>query len=120
MKTSFGLALSFVMLCSSVALAQNQEAVEACRDVNPPGVWQDCIKNYEAKLEKLRQDPAWQAEQRRQDEQRRRYTEQKKLREQEIELRKRQIEVQQQQQQQQQRQNCTFVRTGNIIQQWCN
>jgi len=116
MKTSVGLALSFLILSSSAGLAQQKEAIEACRDVNPPGVWQDCIKEYEAKLQKLRQDPGWQAEQRRQAEERQRYTEQKKLREQEIELRKREIELQQQQQ----RQNCTFVRTGNIIQQWCN
>jgi hypothetical protein len=121
MKTSFRLLGLFVILCStSRALAASDEAIEACRDVNPPGVWQDCVRDYDAKLETLRQDPAWQAEQRRQEVERRRHAEEMLLRKQEIELRKRDSESRRWQQQQPLPSNCTFTQHGDRVNQVCN
>ena len=119
MKKSFALALLVATFCPAPsAMAQSKEAIEACRDVNPPGVWQDCIKDYEAKLEKLRQDPAWQAEQRRLEEERRRHAEQMELQRREMELRRREIEVLQQRMRP--GTNCTYQIFGNTIRSTCD
>jgi hypothetical protein len=96
-KKLFPMALLFVTLCAVPSVfAQSKEAIEACRDVNPPGVWQERTKEYESK----RQDLAWQAEQRRQEEQRRR-----------------EVEVLQQQQRQrlQSGTNCTYAVVGGTV-----
>jgi hypothetical protein len=104
---SFALALLFVTLSFGPnVFAQSNEAIEACRDVSSPAKRQDCIKDYEAKLEKLRQDTARQEEQRQQEDKRRR----------------REVEMLQQRQRQriQSGTNCNYAVVGNTVHKTCN
>lgn len=59
------LAALLIGLVAPSAQAQSQGALEACRDINPPVVWRECIEKYEARERELKQDPKYQAEQER-------------------------------------------------------
>ena len=92
----FLIALVLAYLPTPV-LAQSQQALDACRNVNPAGAWRECLQRYDQRLWELQQDPQWW-------EQQRQLQLQEQYRQQQLELQRRQVEQQRQWNLQQQRQ----------------
>ena len=82
MQTRLLLLLLVVLLSPQLASAQSKDAVNACTNINPVTAWYECINRYEARLREMREDPRYQAEQKRQ-------AEELRLRAEEIENQKR-------------------------------
>jgi len=109
------LAFLILSFAPQIANAQSKEALDACTGINPTTAWYECINRYEARLRDMREDPRYQAEQKRQEEELR-------LRAEEIENQKRMIE-------QMERQriwpgngaiSCQSRRIGNTVKTFCN
>jgi hypothetical protein len=104
-----------LLLTPHFATAQSNEALEACRGLNPPVAWRECIATQEARLREMRESPQYQAEQKR-------HAEELRLRAQEIENQQRMIEELERQRIYPPRRsvNCESRRVGNTVQTFCN
>ena len=61
----------FTLFYAASAQAQSREALAACRDISLKSAWDECLEKFDARLKVLQQDPYYQSQQKRLEEERR-------------------------------------------------